>query len=93
MQVRNMLVAAGAVLAGVTAIAAAPTAASAQEYRTYERSYQPAYAQTYRPAYTQAYGYGHDRFDQRRYFEQRREAELRREYWARHHHREAYRAW
>ncbi len=38
MQVRNLLIAAGAALAGVTAIAAAPTAADAQVYRPVYRA-------------------------------------------------------
>ena len=89
MQVRNLLIAAGATLAGLTAIVAAPTAASAQEYR-----YAPVY-RTYeaRPAY--AYnGYETPRYEARgwqarRYWERRREEERRREYW-RHRHHEAY---
>ena len=40
MQVRNLLIAAGAALAATTAIAAAPTAANAQGYHhAYERAY------------------------------------------------------
>lgn len=41
MQVRNLMIAAGAALAGLTAIAAAPTAANAQTF------YRPAYHTPY----------------------------------------------
>jgi len=71
MQVRNMLVAAGAVLAGVTAIAAAPTAANAQVYRPY---YAPA------PRYeAMRYERAQEirRIEARRYWEHRRMAEYR----------------
>lgn len=84
MQVRNLIMAAGAALAGVTAIAAAPTAASAQDYR-YAPVYREEYRETYRP------GYDYRRIEAHRYWEARRLAELRREemrreYWRRHRH-------
>lgn len=92
MQVRNLLIAAGATLAGLTAIVAAPTAASAQEYR-----YAPAYRTYETPRYeTRGYGYQneyrgyeHRGWEQRRLAELRRE-ELRREYWRRHHRHAGY---
>ncbi len=66
MQVRNMLIAAGASLAGLTAIAAVPTAADAQVYR-------PAYRAEIR------HERAHEirRIEARRYWEHRRMAEYR----------------
>lgn len=88
MQVRNLLIAAGASLAALTGIAAAPTAASAQEYRPIYRTYEPAH-----------YGYGyererfeHRRFEERRLWELRREEARRRAEW-RFHHRYEERRW
>jgi hypothetical protein len=67
MQVRNLLIAAGATLAGLTAIAAAPTAASAQGY------YRPAYAAPYRVERSHEIR----RIEARRHWEHRRMAEYR----------------
>ena len=87
MQVRNLLIAAGAVLAATTAIAAAPTAASAQEfYHPYRGGYHEVYRdEGYRPY--RAYGYGYGGWEAHRYWEHRRYEDWR------FHHRPFYRGY
>ena len=101
MTIRNLVIAAGAVIAAGSAFAAP---AMAQDYNRGYQSQQSAYGydhnryeqRTYEAAPV-AYGYGHDRdrfehrgWEQRRYWEQRREQERRAE-WLRNHRHHDYR--
>jgi len=67
MQVRNLLIAAGATLAGVTALASAPTAASAQEFYRHD-FYRPPYDAPYRFERAREF----HRMEVRRFWEHRR---------------------